>query len=545
MSMASRLFLGEQRSSAMSAHPRDPVVASWFGGGASTASGVTVTAETAMQLSAVYACVRILSSSLAMLPLKPYRNIKAGGREVAEEHELYQLLRWQPNSWQTSFEWREMLQGHLLLRGNAYCYKEYDGGGKLRALKPLHPDRTEPFWAPNGDIAYAHTDAQGKQHVYLQHEVFHLRGMSSDGLKGLSVINSLRETIGLSLAAEQFGATYFGNGTVVSGVLQTDKELSDAAFDRLKADWSSRHQGVSNAHNPAILEDGLKWQSLTVNPEEAQFLETRRFQVSEIARIFGLPPHMIADVSGSTSWGSGIESQGIGYVVYSLQPHLTRWEQAGKRDLLNATKDKSVYIEFSVEGLLRGDSKARAEFYKALFSMGAISQNEIRKKENMNPIDDGDRFFVPLNLVDVAAIDKPLEGELVDDEKDDQLRGFHARMLRQAVAKIASCEARALERALQASGDDAKALERRVTEFYADHNRFLCRHLEPVAGDYAPSVIKAHLSNALRSLQSVFEQSEPADGLRSLIKRWQGNEYQIGLCNNIASLALEGILNEE
>jgi HK97 family phage portal protein len=223
MSIATRLFQDEVRSSAVSAHPRDPVIASWFGGGAATAAGVSVTADSAMQLSAVYACVRILSSSLAMLPLKPYRSVKGGGREVAEEHELYQLLRWQPNSWQTSFEWREMLQGHLLLRGNAYCYKDYDGSGRLRALKPLHPDRTEPFWAPTGDIAYAHTDANGNQHVYLQHEIFHLRGMSGDGLKGLSVISSLRETLGLSLAAEQFGATYFGNGTVVSGVLQTYK----------------------------------------------------------------------------------------------------------------------------------------------------------------------------------------------------------------------------------------------------------------------------------------------------------------------------------
>ena len=242
MSLASRLLMGEQRSSGGSAHPRDPVVAGWFGAGSATAAGVAVTPETAMQLSAVFACVRILSSAVAMLPLKPYRNKKGGGREVADEHELYQLLRWQPNKWQTSFEWREMMQGHVLLRGNAYNYKEYDGSGKLRALMPLHPDRTEPFWTPNGDVAYAHTDAQGEQHIYLQHEIFHLRGMSRDGLKGYSVINGLRETIGLSLAAEQFGATYFGNGTVVSGVLQTDKELSDPAYDRLKKDWSSRHQ---------------------------------------------------------------------------------------------------------------------------------------------------------------------------------------------------------------------------------------------------------------------------------------------------------------
>lgn len=544
MSVADRLFRGgEMRSAVVSAHPRDPVIAGWFGGGA-TAAGVAVTPETAMQLSAVYACVRILATSVAMLPLKPYRNRSGGGREVAERHALFNLLRWQPNAWQTSFEWREMMMGHLLLRGNGYNYKEYGEDGRLRALKPLHPDRTHPFWAPNGRIAYSYTDEFGGTHVYLQDEILHLRGMSNDGLKGMSVVDNLRETIGLSAAAEQFGARYFGNGTVVSGVLQTDNELSDSAYERLKKDWASRHQGVSNAHNPAILEDGLKWQSLTVNPEEAQFLETRRFQVAEIARIFGVPPHMIADVSGSTSWGSGIESQGIGFVVYSLQPWLTRWEQAIKRDLLSGVQEKSLYVEFGVEGLLRGDSKARAEFYKALFGMGAISQNEIREKENMNPIENGDRYYVPLNMVDVASIAGADPANDEGDEQDDQLRQFHGRMLRQAVDKIVSCETRAIERALTSCGDDVELLQQRLTEFYADHGKFLRRHLEPVAGSFAPGVISAHLSSTLRTLQSVFEGDQSQQQLRQHVERWKGAEYRAGLCNNIAAIALEGVFNE-
>lgn len=549
MSLADRLFQSESRSMVNTTHPRDPVLANWFGGGVSSAAGVSVTPETAMQLTAVGGCVRILATATAMLPLKPYRNLPGGGRETARNHPLYNLLRWQPNNWQTSFEWREMMMGHLLLRGNGYNYIVPRGDGAVDAIVPLHPDKTTPFWAPDGKVAYEYIDKDGKSHIYLQHEIFHLRGMSTEGLKGQSVIEHHRETIGLSIAAEQFGGRYFGNGTVVSGVLQTDKELSDPAYERLKKDWASRHQGVSNAHNPAILEDGLKWQALTVNPEDAQFLETRRFQVSEICRIFGVPPHMVAEVSGSTSWGTGIEQQGIGFVVYSLQPWLTRWEQAIRRDLLTGNGSRDLYAEHNVEGLLRGDSAARAEFYRTLFGLGSISQDEIREKENMNPLPNGEgkKYYVPLNMISTdqaarqPAPDVP-SGKGADSR--DRLRTFHQAQLRQALDKINTCECKAIERALVACGDDIAQLEARLTEFYAAHTDFLRRHLAPVAGDNAPALVGALQQISLRSLQADFASDRPLAHLQETLASWQQSRTD-QLAASLSDLALEGILNEE
>ena len=553
MSLADRLLRGEQRSQQTIGHPRDPIVASWFGGGTQTAAGMVVTPETAMQLSAVYACVRILATALASLPVKPYREKADGGREAVKTHPLYNLLRWQPNGWLTSFEWREMLMGHVLLRGNAYSYKEYRGDGALAALIPLHPDRTTPFWAPNGKVAYRYTDRDGTQHVYLQEEVLHIRGMSNDGLAGMSVIGNLRETIGLTLAAEQFGGRYFGNGTVVSGVLQTDEQLSDAAYERLKQDWANRHAGVYNAHRPAILEEGLKWQSLTVNPEDAQFLETRKFQVSEICRIFGVPPHMVADVSGSTSWGTGIEQQGIGFVVYALQPWLVRWEQAMKRDLLAGKSSQHLYVEFNVDGLLRGDSKARADFYKALFGMGAISSNEIRAKENMNPVAAGNRYYVPLNMADPSAPppakDKPAPADDDDTDPDDPaaddtLKRFHLSQLRHAIDRINACECKALERAIAACGDDTASLEARVVEFYAGHTEFLRRHLEPVTGRNADVAMAAMQRISLGRLRADFAAAEPIAAVQDTINEWRAARTQ-HLTRSLADLALEGINDEQ
>jgi len=489
MSIFTKL-LGIEERSVQTAHPRDPVIADWFGG-STTAAGIRVTPESARSLSAIYACVRILSTALAMLPLLPYRDLPGGGREVVKNHRLHNLLRWQPNPWQTAFEWKEMMQGHLLLRGKGFNYIDYGNDGAVKRLIPLHPDRTRAFWMDDERIAFEHYDRHGTQHIYLQDEILYLRGMGGDIINPMSPIDELKETIGLSLAAEQFGATFFGSGTVASGVLQTDETLSDKAYARLKEDQQKRHIGLSNAHKPMILEEGLKWQALGVEPEKAQFLETRKFQVAEICRIFGVPPHMVADVEKSTSWGSGIESQGIGFVVYSLQPWLTRWEQVIKRDLLNTTTSHNLYVDFSVDELLRGDSKARGEYYKMMHGLGAINADEVRAKEGMNPLPNGEgkKYYIPLNMVSTDAIseqDPPPEGDN-GNEDNDTLRSFHLKQLRQAVDKINACECKAIERALKACDGDVKQLEERITGFYADHPDFMARQLQPVAGNNAPS----------------------------------------------------------
>lgn len=546
MSLINRLLGIEERSTVQTAHPRDPVIAEWFGG-STTSAGIRVTPETARSLSAIYACVRILSTALAMLPLLPYRNLPEGGREVAKNHRLHNLLRWQPNPWQTAFEWKEMMQGHLLLRGKGFNYIEYGNDGQVKRLIPLHPDRTRAFWVDDESIAFEHYDRHGNQHIYLQDEILYLRGMGGDIINPLSPIDELKETIGLSLAAEQFGATFFGSGTVASGVLQTDEALSDKAFARLQEEQKKRSIGLSNAHKPMILEEGLKWQALGVEPEKAQFLETRKFQVAEICRIFGVPPHMVADVEKSTSWGSGIESQGIGFVIYSLQPWLTRWEEVLKRDLLTTNASKNLYFDFNVKVLLRGDSKARGEYYKMMQGVGAINADEIREEEGYNPLPDGQgkKYYVPLNMVSTDAIpeqDPPTDPE-GDQNGNDTLRSFHLAQLRHAIDKINTCECKAIERALKACPEDVKQLEERITAFYVDHNDFMRRHLEPVARNKTALIITALRDLTLGELATIFNSYSPIKLLNDLLEEWRADRTD-RLTNSLAAVALEGICNE-
>lgn len=391
MSILARAISPQARSGAVSvAHPRDPVLARIFGARSNTAAGVSVTPDNALQLSAVYACVRILSSAIASLPLQMYRRLENQGRTLATTHPLYPVLHHQPNPWQTSFEYREMQVGHLLLRGNAYSRIISTGGNPVAELIPLHPDRMEPFWAPNGTIAYRYQPEDGPPETLLQDEVHHIRGYSSDGLKGLSPIEMNRESIGLARASEEFGSRFFSNGANLGGVFEHPQALGDKAYDRLKESLKNEFAGgPHNAHKTAILEEGMKWTQIGVPPDQAQFLETRKFQVAEIARIFGVPPHMIADMEKSTTWGSGVEELSIGFVVYSLRPWLVRMEQAIYRDLLTTNGKRTFFAEFNVDGLLRGDSQARAEYYsKALGSGGApawMTQDEVRQLENLNP----------------------------------------------------------------------------------------------------------------------------------------------------------------
>lgn len=399
-----RLFgRAEQRATkGPSGPPRDPVIADWLGASTHTASGISVRADNATRLIAVFAAVRILAESLASLPLGVIKRNANGTRAPAPEHPLHTLLHRQPNRFQTSFEWREMLMGHLCLRGNAYCELIYSGTKLLETL-PLHPDKVRPFRAPNGEIAYEHTPDTGRPRTLLAADVLHLRGLSRDGLKGMSPIDEARESIGLALAAEEFGGRFFGNGTQIGGNLEHPGKLSDTAYERLKKSFEDRHQGVGRAHRPAILEEGMKWQALGIEPEKAQFLETRKFQITEIARLFRIPPHMLADLERATF--SNIEQQSIEFVVHTLRPWLERWEQRLNLSLLSDQAQTQYEIKFSVEGLLRGDSAARATFYRELWGLGVLSPNEIRAYENLNPVDGGDHYYVPVNY---AATDAPV-----------------------------------------------------------------------------------------------------------------------------------------
>ncbi|MGB5689248.1 MAG: phage portal protein [Woeseiaceae bacterium] len=470
-----------KRATVNKAHPRDPVLAQWFGGGMNTTAGMAVTSDQAMRLAAVYACVRILSSAAASLPLEIYRRAADDTRERATDHWLYSLLHNRPNPWQTSYEWREMQMAHLLLRGNAYSWIGWTQGGRIDRIVPLHPDLVSAEWnADETEIVYRYQSEKGPAQRIVQRDMYHLRGLGFDMLRGLNPIEYTRETLGLALASEQFGAAFFGNGTSLGGVLEHPGHLDDQAQDRLRQSLE-KFRGASNAQRAMVLEEGMTWKPLGIAPEQAQFLETRGFQVEEIARLFGVPPHMIAHTAKDTSWGSGIEQQGIGFVVYSLRPWLVRQEQAISRDLIAGADAGVLYAEHNVDALLRGDAKSRSEYYASAITTGWMTRNEARRKENMNPLDGLDEPLRPLNLGDGGEdIEDPTEQV---DDRAALLRKVHGDQFGRAIDRIVTAEVRALRRSLEKSGGDMDLFNQLAAEFYLGHKGFVARHLNGLVDD--------------------------------------------------------------
>ena len=375
-----------------------------------TSGGVNVTPDTAMQVSAVMACVRIISETLATLPLHMYRRLPNGGKDKAVRHPLYDILFRQPNQWQTSVEFLEMMQGHLCLRGNACAEKVPGRRGSVDQLVPIHPDRVQIERLENGKLRYIIQDQWGQNRKLSQDQIFHVRGMSSDGIKGLSPINYAAESIGVSFATQQFAARFFSNNARPSGVLEHPGVLKDPkALGRLKTSWQESQTG-SKQHSIAILEDGIKFHEIGIKPEEAQFLETRKYQALDIARIYRIPPHMIAEMDRATF--SNIEHQGLEFVVHTMRPWLVRWEKAILRDLIDVPD--IYFAEFLVDALLRGDIKSRYEAYASGINAGWISRNEVREKENLNPRPGLDEMLVPLNMQSssVRAEDIPTSDEI-------------------------------------------------------------------------------------------------------------------------------------
>lgn len=377
--------LAEQRGAVLTGHPRDPVIAEWFGGSRS-ATGLSVTADTAMRVTAVYRAVSILAQTYASLPLGVYRQLDNGGKERDRRHPLDEVLTKRPNRWQTSFEWREMMAGHFALRGRYYSEIISTGGKAVAELVPLHPDRVRPFRAPDGRLAFEYSPLDGPRRIILQHEMHFLHGLTtgSDGITPLSPIGACREAIGLALATEEHGARLFGNGTRLGGVLTMDGRLKDdEARKTLLKSWKDAYSGVRNTGRTALLEDGMKWQALGMTNEDAQFLESRKLQVAEIARIFGVPLHMLAELDRSTN--NNIEHQGMEFVTHTVRPGAVRREEAMERDLLSGSSSRTHCIWFDLDGLMRGDSAARAAFNGTMLQNGVFNRNEVRISEGRNP----------------------------------------------------------------------------------------------------------------------------------------------------------------
>lgn len=366
-----------------------------------SATGRHIDADTALRVAAVYACVRILAETLASLPLRVYERLDNGGKRPAPEHPLYRLLHDRPNDEMTSFELRETLVAHVALRGNAYAEILRDPyTSDPIALWPLRPDRME-ISRVGAELVYQYRLADGTSKWFSQEQILHLRGLGSNGIVGYSPIEMAREAIGLGLAAEEFGARFFSNGARPGTVLQHPGALSDEAHKRLRESWESRHMGLSNAQRVAILEEGMTIATIGVAPDDAQFLETRKFQVTEIARLFRIPPHLIGDLDRATF--SNIEHQGLEFVMHTVRPWAERIEQRMETSLLSINDRARYFIEHVVDGLLRGDIQSRYAAYATGRQWGWLSVNDIRGLENLNPVENGDIYLQPMNMVEAEA----------------------------------------------------------------------------------------------------------------------------------------------
>ncbi len=386
---------------------------SWTIGTGTSASGVAVSPQTAMQSAAVYSSVKVLAESIGMLPLNLYRKEANNARTLLSDHPLHVLCHDQPNEWMTSVEFWEMMVMSLNLRGNAYAYINRNRSGQVVELLPLQPDMVQVEMSTDFQLEYRISMPDGAFKRLGVGEIFHIRGLTLNGWLGISPIAYARESIGLALATERFGGQLFKNGAKMGGVLEHPGKLSKESYERIKTSFDEAHSG-DNAHKTALLEEGMKFARISLSANDSQFLDTRKYQRSEIAAIFRVPPHMIGDLERATF--SNIEQQSLEFVNYSLMPWLVRIEKAIKRDLMTPDERKTMTAKFNVSGLLRGDASARSALYHNGILDGWMTRNEARAAESelgivLSPIDGLDLPLIPLNMEDGTRPPEPDEPE--------------------------------------------------------------------------------------------------------------------------------------
>ena len=395
-----------------------------------TTSGKAVTERSAMQMTAVYSCVRILAEAVAGLPLHLYKYNEDGGKEKAIDHPLYRLLHDEPNPEMSSFVFRETLMTHLLLWGNAYAQVIRNGKNEVVALYPLMPNKMSVDRDENGHLYYTYYRGpdeaiKNKEFaVTLQpSDVFHIPGLGFDGLVGYSPIAMAKNAIGMAIACEEYGAKFFANGATPGGVLEHPSTIKDP--QRVRESWQAAFGGSSNSNKVAVLEEGMKYTPISISPEQAQFLETRKFQINEIARIFRVPPHMVGDLEKSSF--SNIEQQSLEFVKYTLDPWVIRWEQSIQRTLLSHDERVRYFVKFNLEGLLRGDYQSRMNGYAIGRQNGWMSANDIRELENLDRIpaeEGGDLYLINGNMLplkDAGAFANTTDNDGKEENSDEEV----------------------------------------------------------------------------------------------------------------------------
>lgn len=375
-----------------------------------SSSGEVVTPETAMRVSAVYTCVKILSRSLATMPLNVYRRVGDSGREVAEDHPLQRLFHYdRTNFFQTYFDFKQMMQARLCLRGNAYAFITFGRKGDIKALRPLHPDMVLPR-EENGTLVYDYFTSKGKM-TLSRDEVFHLKDLSADGLTGLSPIDQMMEVLGSAMSMDKHGSSSFKNGARFGGILTVPGKLDPKSIENIRASWQKQYAGSDNAGKTGILEQGMDYKPIAMSNEQAQWLDSMKFKRSEIFGIFQVPPHMGGDLERATF--SNIEQQSIDFVQYTMMPWLTLWESAIQCSLFSEDEQKEYFVKFNANAFLRGDGLTRAQKLAIERQNGIISANEWRALEEMNPLppEAGNKYLIPMNMADAS---NPTEDKSAD-----------------------------------------------------------------------------------------------------------------------------------
>lgn len=451
-------------------------------------TGMAVNTESSLKIAAVWACARLISECIGMLPLVIYQRVGDRDRRRATDHPLYDVLHDQPNSLQTAMSFKSQLTLHMLMRGNGRAKIMPGVRGFADQLDPIHPDkvRVEEI---DGGIRYVVTEKNGRQVNYSDEQIFDVCGLSMDGINGMSVVSYARESFGLGLAMQRSAAKTFGNASRMAGVLQVKGKLSKEAAVRMKASWDAANAGVERTGGTAVLEEGTEWKGISMSHKDSQWLEATEANAEEICRWFGVPPHMIGLTSKTTSWGSGIEQMTIGFINYTLMPWMTRWQQAISRDLIIATRQ--YFAEFVVEALLRGDALTRYNVYRIGRELGMFNPNDLLRMENMNPRTDpdGDAYTTPLNMQKSNAP----SGAATDSSHYDAI-------LLESAGRVVRKEKAALAKA---KGDLMEA----ASEFYSGHADFVAQVMQiPVT--YAQAYIREQLGDLAAHGEAAMEDWE-------------------------------------
>jgi len=452
-------------------------------------TGIFVSEDNALQYSAVYACVRVIAETIASLPLFLYRRLERG-KERATDHPHYKLLHLKPNPEITSFQFRETLQAHLLIWGNAFAEIEWGADGYIKNLWIISPNRVMVKRDIETDeIIYEVNLPKGGVAKLNKFQVLHLKGLSYNGLYGYSPISLAREVIGLGKAAEEYAERFYNNDASPGGVLKHKGQLSDKAYERLKRMWEERFMGIDKKHRIAILEEGLDWQSIGIPAKDAQFIETRKFQKTEIASIFRVPPHLIGDLERATF--SNIEHQSIEFVIHCIRPWCVRWEQELNTSLLLPSEQDDYFFEFLLEGLLRGDVESRYRAYAIGRQWGWLSANDIRELENMNPLPDGkgDIYLVPLNMTEAWGKPSETKSEKREMKKYDYEKIFRnfKPVIKASVERIIKREEADIMRFVNKENEKVR-IEKFLDDFYLSHSEYILKTSLPSFLTYSNSI---------------------------------------------------------